>query len=168
MIPLVFLLSLVLVPSTFYLFTYPEEPFPYFGQYNPYLMYVPSSLLQNAVSIKDNPSIVQCFAWLNEHMDNSSLLVSHEAMNEFAAIYLSGEKHVTGLVKRDVTKAAEEALAEAMVKTAEEAVTNGWGKVYTVWWADGKGWYGLSQLPPEFVEVQRFGNMGVFQCAPSG
>ena len=160
---LVFMLSLVLVPSTFYLFTYPEEPFPYFAQYNPYLMYVPSSLLQNALSIKDNPSVVQCFTWLNANMDNDSMLVTHEVMNEFAALYLQGEKTVKELQKPEVTRAAEEALAEEMVKAAEKAVADGWRKVYTVWWVDGKGWYGLPQLPPEFVEIQRFGNIGVFQ-----
>jgi len=160
---LVFMLSLVLVPSTFYLFTYPEEPFPYFGQYNPYLVYVPSSLLQNALSIKDNPSVVQCFTWLNENMDNDSMLVTHEVMNEFAVLYLQGDKSVKELKKREVTRVAEEALAEEMVEVAEEAVAEGWGTVYTVWWVDGKGWYGLPQLPPEFVEIQRFGNMGIFQ-----
>jgi hypothetical protein len=165
---LIFMLSLILVPSTFYLFTYPEEPFPYFAQYNPYLMYVPSSMLQNAVSIKDNPSVVRCFEWLNENMDNGSMLVTHEVMNEFAALYLQGEKSVKELVKLEITRVAEEALAEEMVKAAEKAVADGWSKVYTVWWVDGKGWYGMPQLPPQFVEIQRFGNMGVFQYVRSG
>jgi hypothetical protein len=165
---LIFLLSLILVPSTFYLFTYPEEPFPYFGQCNLYLMYVPSSMLQNAVSIKDNPSVVRCFEWLNEHMGNDSMLVTHEVMNEFAALYLQGEKSVKELQKPEISKVAEEALAEEMVKAAEKAVADGWSKVYTVWWVDGKGWYGMPQLPSQFVEIQRFGDMGVFQYVKSG
>ncbi len=164
---LAFLLSLILIPSTFYLFTYPEEPFPYFAQYNPYLMYVPSSLLQNAVSIKDNPSVVQCFTWLNENMDNSSMLVAHEVMHEFSVLYLQSGKSVTELNKSEFTRLAEQALGEQMVKAAKEAVAEGYSKVYTVWWANGKGWYELSQLPSEFVEIQRFENMGVFQYAPS-
>jgi hypothetical protein len=96
-------------------------------------------------------------------MDNDSLLVTHEVMNEFAVLYLQGGKSVKELQKLEITRVAEEALAEEMVRAAEKAVADGWRKVYTVWWVDGKGWYGLPQLPPEFVEIQRFGNIGVFQ-----
>jgi hypothetical protein len=120
------------------------------------------------VSIRDNPSVVRCFEWLNENMDNGSMLVAHEVMNEFAFLYLQGEKSVKALVKPEITSAAEEALAGEMVRAAEEAVADGWSKVYTVWWVDGKGWYGMPQLPPQFAEIQRFGNIGVFQYVQSG
>jgi hypothetical protein len=48
-----------------------------------------------------------------------------------------------------------------LIQCTDEHVKD--GEVYTVWRADGKGWYGMPQLSSQFKEIQGFGDIGVFQ-----
>jgi hypothetical protein len=89
------------------------------------------------------------------------MLVLHEAIDYWARLTVKNVKHV-GVKEADLSSPARENAAARLLSLAEENCKNG-SQVYTVWWVDGKGWYGMPQLPPQFVEVKRFGNIAIFQ-----
>lgn len=161
---------LILVFSGFYLTTTPENSFSYFSQNNPYLWCIPSSMLQNTVSISDNPSLFNCIQWLNQNASANSTIITHYALENFMSIYLWNLSFIsvglnTTLV---VTVHNETVVSDLMVNSARSILTsNSSANVYTVWWISGKGWYGIPSLPIEFREVFHSGNMAVYLYDPS-
>lgn len=160
------LLLLNLAMSGYYLTSPPEHPIDYFGKWNNYKLFIQTSLLQNSVSISDTPSVVQAIKWLDEKVvGTDSVLVLHGAMDNWARVLIP-RVEVIRVDEIKLSSQIRENAAVRMVQLAEEKAENG-SKVYSVWWVDGKGWYGMPQLPPQFAEIQRFGNMGVFQYVQS-
>ena len=161
-------LSLLFVLSGYYLTTSPENAFPYFSQYNPYLAYIPSSMLQNTVSLSDNPSLVDCFEWVTKNTAETSVLVTHYALYDQAVIYVHNRLTVPVLQNPSMwTHVQNEAtLADEMVEAAGESSASG-HKVYTVWWISGEGWYGIRSVPSSFKEVYHSGKMAVFLYDPN-
>lgn len=49
-----------------------------------------------------------------------------------------------------------------MNNASSAALTAGNNTVYTVWWANGKGWYDIPSLPSNYKEVYRSGDMAVY------
>jgi hypothetical protein len=62
----------------------------------------------------------------------------------------------------NLSSQVRENAAARLTLLAEENFKNG-SKVYTVWWVDEKGWYGMPQLPQQFLEIKQFGNIAIFQ-----
>jgi hypothetical protein len=155
---------LLLVLSGYYLATSPENAFPYFSQYNPYLAEIPSSMLQNTVSIDDNPSLLACFEWLNNNTSESSVVVSHYALYDLTIVNIPGRLIVP--VRQGPSMFAyvqnETTLADRMLSTANKYSAGGQVKVYTVWWVSGDGWYGIRSLPSDFKEVYHSGKMAAY------
>lgn len=153
----------LLTLSGYYLTTTPENAFPYYSQYNPYMVYIPSSMLQTTISVNDSPSIVQCLKWLNENMSESSVIVSHYALYDWFSLYLPDKQIInTPEVGSTWTQIqTEAALADAMVELARNSSASG-HDVYTVWWINGLGWYQIPSLPSDFKEVYVSGRMAVF------
>lgn len=155
------ILLLNLTMSGYYLTSPPERQTKYFGEWNHYKQYVQTSMLQNAVSLADTPDVVEAMKWLSETAETGSVLILHEAMDNWARILIHGVE----LVKVNEVKLSlqvRENVATGLVRLAEEKAENG-SRVYTVWWVAGNGWYEMPELPPHFVGLQRFGNIGVFQ-----
>lgn len=154
----------LLTLSGYYLTTSPENAFPYYSQYNPYLTYIPSSMLQTTVSIKDTSSLIECLQWLNNNTDGSSVIVAHYALYDWIFIYLHDRLIVP--VCEDASMWAhiqnEATLAGNMVEAAKEASASDHNAVYTVWWIREEGWYQIPNLPSDFKEVYRAGRMAVY------
>lgn len=158
-----YLFSLLML-SGYYMTTTPENAFPFFSQYNPSLSYIPSSMLQNSISIRDNPSMVNCLRWLESNSNETSLVVAHYSFVDFMRIYSPNLSRIpiglqTYLL---VNPHNETTLADEMVAAANEALAGGNKTVYTVWWNNGNGWYGIRSLPSEFKEVYRSERMSVY------
>ena len=171
LLPKVFAIAycfLLLVLSGYYLTTSPENAFPYFSQYNPYLTEIPSSMLQNTVSITDNPSLVLCFEWLNNNTAESSVVVSHYALYDLAVLYIPSHHIVPVILGPSIYDNVqnETIVADQMLSTANEYSAGGHVKVYTVWWISGDGWYGIRSLPSDFKEVYHSGKMAVYLYNP--
>jgi hypothetical protein len=171
LLPKVFAIAYIfslLVLSGYYLTTSPENAFPYFSQYNPYLAEIPSSMLQNTLSINDNPSLVACFEWLNNNTTENSVIMSHYALYNLAVIYIPS--HHIVIVDQGPSMWANlqngTTLADQMLSTAKEYSAGGHVKVYTVWWISGDGWYGIRSLPSDFKEVYYSGKMAVYLYNP--
>jgi hypothetical protein len=159
-------LSLLLTLSGSYLAATPEYAFSYYSQCNPYLMHIPSSMLQTTVSVEDAPSLVECLNWLNKTADKDSVIVAHYMLRDWVSIYLHGKPIVSTPVEVLGTSAQTEAMyAENLVEAAKEASANGHAKVYTVWWIKGDGWYQIPSLPSDFREIYAAGRMAAYSYA---
>jgi len=157
-----FILLVNVALSSCYLAMPPEHQIEYFGEWNNYKQYIQTSMLQNTVSLADTQSVVEALRWIDERLaGNGVVLVLHEAIDCWAQIIVKNVKHV-GVREADLSSQVRENAAARLISLADENCKNG-SQVYTVWWVDGKGWYGMSQLPPLFSEVKRFGNIAVFK-----
>ena len=159
-------LSLILVViitllSGHYLVTYPENANPYFSTYNPYLGYVQSSMLQNTVPIKDAQATVEVIRWLDTNFDDESVLIVHEAFYNWAAIYFHHRDSLILIGEKDQSQLHHQTILQQVISTSTNASEKGC-KAYTIWWNNGRGWYGIPQLPPEFTEVKASADMAAY------
>jgi hypothetical protein len=172
LVPKVFAITylvLLLTLSGFYLAASPENQIFFFSKDNPYLTFIPSSMLQNTLPIADNPALVKCFEWVNNNTAEDSAVVMHYALYDLAVIYVNNRlvipvyqgSSMLAYIQNETT------LVDGMVAAARVALNNGHGAAYTVWWVSGKGWYGIPSLPAEFREVFQSGNMAVYLYDPS-
>jgi hypothetical protein len=125
-----------------------EAAFPYFGAMNTHIYQIPSSMLQNTVSINDCPGVADAVQWLKSNMTDNSVLISHRAFYGWA---------LSGLDKDQVILYEYDNPGDTAVRVA-----NDYSKVYLIWWVDGQGWYGLPSVPSVFNEVYRSGNIAVY------
>jgi hypothetical protein len=158
------LLLVNLAMSGYYLTSLPEHQIQYFGEWNHYKQFVQTSMLQNSVSLSDTPQVVEALKWLEGEVDDTnSVLVLHEAVNNWAQILLRGVETVR-VDEVKLSSLIRENAATRLVQRAEAFAEIGWN-VYTVWWADGNGWYDMPSLPSGFQEIQHFQDIGVFLYA---
>jgi hypothetical protein len=160
------LVSLLLL-SGCYLVTTPENAFPLFSQYNPYLTDIPSSMLQSSISINDAPSLVNCLQWINENTNGTSIIVSHYALYDWATIYLHNRQVISTFEYGPTTTQTQNLsmISANMVDLARNASESG-HEVYTVWWINGRGWYQIPSLPSDFREIYTAGKMAVYSYVP--
>jgi hypothetical protein len=157
-----YILSLLTL-SGFYLTTTPENPFPYF-QSSSYYSSIPSSMLQNSISIKDNPSVINCFNWVNYNTTKDSALIEHYALYDLAIIYV--KNHLIVSINQESSTWSTSQNVTSYIKnmelSAKAELSDGHDAVYTVWWIEGKGWYGIPNLSTDFKEVFQSGDMAVY------
>jgi hypothetical protein len=157
-------IALLLALSGFYLAASPEKQISYFSTANPYLSFIPSSMLQNSLPIKDNPSLVACFNWIKNNTDENSSLITHPAIYDLAKIYISGRPVIS--VHQNASMITylgnETAIVDEIINASMEALNAGNSSVYTIWWTNNDGWYKISALPSVFEEVFRSDQMCVY------
>jgi len=153
--------------SASYIATYPENANPYFSQINRYLLYVPSSMLQNGVSINDMSSLLIAIHWVHARLAQGSVLVIHEAFEGAVALEMGYPLPPNVIVVRlgDVTLKSQQQMVDRLTSAAASASNDGRTQVYTIWWENGKGWYGISSLPSSFVNVFAEGSIGIYDYA---
>jgi len=134
----------------------PESPLPYFdrGLFNSYIYHVPSSMLQNTVSITDCRDTADALEWLKDNMEGGGLLLTHRAFYGWAILTLRGEQVI--LYEYD-----------NLDGVAEGVALKGSSQIYLIWWAGGEGWYGRPTVSPQFREVYRSGKIAVYVYAPA-
>jgi hypothetical protein len=135
--------------------TYPEHPFPYYSQYNPYVPYIESSMLQSSISIEEVPSLLRAIDASVPLLSGQSRLVLHESIYIWALNHLGpdardkmvpvgplgGPGYASFPIPFDTRKALEDGALDEHSKGFV---------VYTIWWSNGKGWYNLPVLPANF------------------
>ena len=121
--------------------------FPY---YTAFPLYVPTSMLQNTVSMSDCQDTINVLQWIEANVDGDSLLLAHDAFYGWASLTLEGDRLIRyGYEHPEVV--------------AHELVMNGSdSRLYLVWWVDGNGWHGQSAVSPVFGEVYESGNIAVY------
>ncbi|MCW3998712.1 MAG: hypothetical protein NWE93_00550 [Candidatus Bathyarchaeota archaeon] len=156
-------MTLILVLSGFYLTATPENQISVFSTQNPYLTYIPSSMIQNTIPIKDNPSLIACVDWINTNTSNDSVIVTHYALYDLIKIYGDGKPVIQAVPDSmwDYVQ-NETSIVNGMIDRSNQAVAEG-HTVYTIWWINGEdAWYRVSSLPSDFRLVHQYSNMGVF------
>jgi len=158
------LIALIAFTSGQYLLTYPEHPFPYFSQYNPYLRYIQSSMLQNSVSIQDVPSLLRAIDAASPLLGNGTVLVVPQAVYVWAVNRLGPRVAMVGY-REPYDSLNPAGAGKAVEQTAHLEFDSGY-RVYTIWWITGGGWYATPQLPETFKLLQSTGTFGVYLFNP--
>jgi hypothetical protein len=147
---IIYLVLLVSVVSLGFMVMPSEQPFPYFAQpVNGYVYQIPTSMLQNTVSKIDCPDTVNALQWFKNNVDNSAVLLTHRAFYGWAMLTINSSQIV--LYEYDNPANA------ANTVTQEEN-----GKIYLIWWINGKGWYGQPTVPSAFEEVYHSGKIAIY------
>lgn len=151
-------LYLVLSTATLslgYLFSAPESPFLYFNREytNTFVYQIPSSMLQNTVSVRDCPDVAEALDWFKSNVDGTAVLLTHRVFYGWALLSLEEGR----VVNYDFGDPVESAL---------EAVEAGNDRIFLIWWTGGDGWYGQPTLPLSFQEVYRSGKIAIYAYLP--
>lgn len=128
----------------------PEQPLFYFNYQlcNGYVYQMPTSMLQNTVSINDCSDVTKALQWVRLNMNQSDVLLSHRAFYGWALSELNKDQVILYEYDNPV-EIAQSMLAEHR-------------RVFLVWWADGQGWYGQQSIDSYFNEVFSSGKIAVY------
>ncbi len=153
-VAVVYLVASTAILSLCFMTMPPENPFPYFksGEFNGYIYQIPSSMLQNTVSITDCKDVASAMEWFRNGVDKNALLLTHRAFYGWALSTL--DKNQVVLYEYDEP-----------AKTAETVVQEGHRQIYLIWWINGQGWYGQPAVPSSFEEIYQSGRIAVYHYA---
>ena len=141
--------ALLLLLSLSFVFLPAEIAFPYFRIF-PY--YVPSSMLQNSVSLSDCADVVNVLSWIEANAENNTILLVHAAFHGWALLYSNNSSiQIVNYRYANPEEAAQATFEDSRLK------------VYLIWWIPGEGWHGLASLPPCFIEVFRSGRIAAYE-----
>jgi hypothetical protein len=154
---MLYLILSTAILSVGFIFTTPEDPFFYFNvnALNSYSYQIPTSMLQNTISIADCHNVVKTLQWFKDSMNSSALLLTHRVFYGWALLTIDRNQAVN--------YEFDDPVNAAMLVTRE-----GNTQIYIIWWVNGKGWDGLSSLPQSFHEIYRSGDMALYQYSPNG
>ena len=149
---LLYLVVSTVILSTGYIFMPPEQPFYYFNSehVNSFVYQIPSSMLQNTVSISDCNDVARSLEWYVNNANSSSVLLTHRVFYGWALLKLTTDQVRTYEFDDPTASAAE--LSE-----------DGHSIVYVIWWVNGQGWYDQLRLPSSFEEVFQSGHMAIYR-----
>ena len=112
-------------------------------------VYLPSTMLQNTVPDRDVEGVVEVMNWLNERMEEGSVILLHQAFLWWGRLYLD-DKIVIIHYLVDVQEGLDVALEQ------------GFNPVYLVWWEENPGWYQVD-VPNDYMQVFESGRIAAFQ-----
>jgi hypothetical protein len=126
--------------------------FPYFVLFP---SYVPTSMLQNTVSLSDCQGTVNALNWARINMNNGSRLLVHDAFHGWASLTLDSSQVISyGYANPAV-------YAQSLVDNGSKF------QLYLIWWVDGNGWGGQPAVSSAFREVYVSGKMAAYAYDPS-
>jgi hypothetical protein len=104
--------------------------------------YIPGVFLGNTFPIDDCEDLEFCLEFVNSTLDNHSVLIVHESLKGWASLCIDGEKNIIEYNFRTHLEGLGTALSQ------------GYEKIYLIWWVEGLGWYNQNEIPEGFD--QRF------------
>ncbi len=122
--------------------------FPY---YTLFPLYVPSSMLQNTVSLSDCQDTVNALQWVKNNMVGDGRLLVHDAFDGWASLTLN----ISQFIPYGYDNPAS---------YAQKLVENGssYQQLYLIWWVNGSGWHGQPTVSSVFSEVYKSGRIAVY------
>ena len=148
---LVYLMLVTVVLSLGFMVMTPASPFLYFKEgVNPYVYTIPTSMLQNTVSIADCQGTVNALQWLKDNMTGSSILLTHRAFYGWALTTFNPDQVFLYEFGNPLT-------------AATTAAQEGYSRIYLIWWVNGKGWDGQPTVAPAFHEIYQSGEIAIYQ-----
>jgi hypothetical protein len=121
--------------------------FPYLGLFT---LYVPSSMLQNTVSLSDSQDTVNALEWVKENMPDDARLLVHDVFYGWASLTLDGSQLISYGYNNP----------EAMAQKLEE--NGSVRQLYLIWWVNGTGWHGQPTVSSAFMQVYNSSRIAVF------
>jgi len=121
--------------------------FPYFGLFS---LYVPSSMLQNTVSLSDSQDTVNALHWVRENLSSDARLLVHDAFYGWASLTLNGNQLIPYGYDNP------EMIAQKLEENGSEY------QLYLIWWINGNGWHGQRTVSSAFRQVYESGRIAVF------
>jgi len=121
--------------------------FPYFGLFT---LYVPSSMLQNTVSLSDSQDTVNALQWVRNNMPSDARLLVHDVFYGWASLTLEGDQ----LIRYGYGN--PEATAQKLKENGSQH------QLYLVWWIDGSGWHGQPTVSSDFTLIYGNGRIAVY------
>jgi hypothetical protein len=154
-IVVIYLVLVMSILSLGFMLMPPEKPLSYFdaGQYNGYINQVPSSMLQNTVSIADCQDTANALQWFKNNTNENALLLTHRAFYGWALSTLN--KNQVVLYEYDNP-----------VNAAETVAQEGNNQIYLIWWINGQGWYEQPTVHSSFEEVYNSSRIAIYSYAP--
>ena len=147
----VYLFAVTAVLSAGFVLLPPENPFPYFSSHlNNYVYDIPTSMLQNTVSIVDCQSTVNALQWLKSNMTGNAVLLSHRVFYGWALSYYNANQVIMYEFGNPLN-------------AATIAIQAGHGQIYLIWWVNGKGWDGQPTVASAFHQIHQSGNVAIYQ-----
>ena len=150
-IAILYLVLSTAILSFGFIFMTSENPFFYFNpeHFNNYVYQIPTSMLQNTISITDCHDTVNALQWFKDNVNSSALLLTHTVFYGWALLTLN-ENQVRNYGFDDPVNAATTAAQE------------GHTQIYLIWWVNGQGWYAQPTLPSSFHEVYQSGKIAIY------
>jgi hypothetical protein len=150
-IAIIYLVLSTAILSFGFIFMNSENPFFYFNpQYsNNYEYQIPTSMLQNTISVIDCRDTLNTLQWFKDNANSSGLLLTHTVFYGWAMLTLNQ----TRIINYEF---------ENPVNAAMTATKEGHTQLYLIWWINGQGWYAQPTLPPSFQEVYQSGRIAIY------
>ncbi len=155
-IAILYLVLSTAILSFGFIFMTSENPLFYFNSehFNNYVYQIPTSMLQNTVSITDCHDTVNALQWFKDNLNSSALLLTHTVFYGWALLTLNNNQ-VMNYGFGDPVNAATTAAQE------------GHTQIYLIWWVNGQGWYEQPTVSPSFHEVYQSGKIAIYSYAPN-
>lgn len=152
------ILYLILSTATIslgYILATPQQPFGYFNpqQINHYSYQIPTSMLQNTVSITDCQDTVNALQWFQANSNKNALLLTHSVFYSWALLSIDNCV-IRNYGFGDPLHAAAAASKEG-------------SSIYLIWWVNGQGWYNQTSLPSSFLEIYHSGKIAIYSYISS-
>jgi hypothetical protein len=140
--------TMILVTLSILYITLPaQEAMVYYSVF-PSLL--PTSMVQNSVSMSDMPSVRAMLDWVAVNSGPNTVLITHQAIYGWARAYLPTTTHI-------VNYAYSTPLDGVMV-----ARSAGYTSILMIWWVNGSGWHGQPNVPGGFVPLIKNGSMALY------
>jgi hypothetical protein len=134
-----------------FIFMTSEKPFFYFDpeHFNNFVYQIPTSMLQNTISITDCHDTVNAVQWFKDNVNSSGLLLTHTVFYGWALLTLNSNQLMNYGFGDPVN-------------AATVAVQEGYTQIYLLWWVDGQGWYAQPTVSSSFQEVYQSGKIAIY------
>ena len=121
--------------------------FPYYAAYP---SYVPTSMLQNTISLSDSQDTANALQWVQNNMPSNARLLVHDAFYGWASLSLNADQLISYGYDNPETK------AQNLTANGSEF------RLYLIWWVNGSGWHGQPTVSSSFEQVYESGRIAVF------
>ena len=134
-----------------FIFMTSENPFVYFNpQYVNYNEFqIPTSMLQNTISITDCQNTATALQWFKTNENSSAILLTHIVFYSWALLMFNEDQ---------IRNYGFDSPDHAASTAAQEGHT----QIFLIWWINGQGWYNQPTLSLQFHEVYRSGNIEIY------
>jgi len=103
-------------------------------------LYIPGGMLSNTFPVNYCEDLVKSLRYVNDHLNNDSVLIIHKSLTGWADLYLDEGKNIINYHFQPHADGLQEALSA------------GYKRVYLIWWVSD-GWYGQKSVPQEFERL---------------